>query len=182
MEVAVVGGGDTALEEATFLTRFGSKVTIIHRRDHLRASKHMQARAMKNPKIHFIWDSVVEDVVGEGAVEAVRLRNVKTGEESTLPVKAIFVAIGHHPNTELVQGQIATDENGYIVVQDGTATNVPGVFAAGDVHYTRYRQAITAAGDGCKAALEAEHYLEEHGLGDSMFTADVAPEPMVAIR
>jgi thioredoxin reductase (NADPH) len=182
MEIAVVGGGDTALEEATFLTRFGSKVTIIHRRDHLRASKHMQARAIKNPKIHFIWDSVVEDVLGEGAVEAVRLRNVKTGEESTLPVKAIFVAIGHHPNTELVQGQIATDENGYIVVQDGTATNVPGVFAAGDVHDTRYRQAITAAGDGCKAALEAEHYLEEHGLGDSMFTTDVAPEPMVAIR
>jgi thioredoxin reductase (NADPH) len=181
-EIAVVGGGDTALEEATFLTRFGSKVTVIHRRDHLRASKHMQARAIKNPKIHFIWDSVVEEILGEGAVNAVRLRNVNTNEESILPVQALFVAIGHHPNTELVQGQIDTDENGYIVVHDGTITNVPGVFAAGDVHDTRYRQAITAAGDGCKAALDAEHYLEEHGLGASMFTADVAPEPMMAIR
>ena len=164
-EIAVVGGGDTAMEEATFLTRFASKVTVVHRRDHLRASKTMQARAISNPKICFAWDSAVEEVLGEKSVTVLQVRNLKTAEVSTLPVSAMFVAIGHHPNTELFQGQITMDDHGYITVLENTFTNVPGVFAAGDVHDTRYRQAITAAGDGCKAALDAEKYLEEHGLG-----------------
>jgi thioredoxin reductase (NADPH) len=163
-EIAVVGGGDTAMEEATFLTRFASKVTVIHRRDHLRASKTMQMRAFNNPKIHFIWDTAVEEVLGEECVSGLRLRNLKTGEVSELPVAAVFVAIGHHPNTELFRDYIETDAAGYIVVRENTFTNVPGVFAAGDVHDTRYKQAVTAAGDGCKAALDAEKYLEEHGL------------------
>ncbi len=179
-EIAVVGGGDSAMEEATFLTRFGSKVTVIHRRDHLRASKAMQARAFNNPKIHFIWDSVVEEVLGDDAVTGLRLTNLKTGEVSELPVSALFVAIGHHPNTELVQGQIETDEAGYIKVAENTFTNVPGVFAAGDVHDTRYKQAVTAAGDGCKAALDAEKYLEEHGLGVEPGHPAIAAEAVVA--
>jgi thioredoxin reductase (NADPH) len=165
VEIAVVGGGDSAMEEATFLTRFASKVYVIHRRDQLRASKTMQARAAANPKISFIWNSVVDDVLGEDKVTGLRLRNVQTGELSVLPVSAIFVSIGHHPNTELFAGQIELDAAGYIVVPENTFTSVPGVFAAGDVHDKRYKQAVTAAGDGCKAALDAEKYLEEHGLG-----------------
>ncbi len=165
VEIAVVGGGDTAMEEATFLTRFAGKVSVIHRRDQLRASKAMQARAVANPKINFIWNTVVEDVLGEEKVTGLRLRDVKTGALSVLPVAAVFVAIGHHPNTELFAGQIDLDAAGYISVPKNTFTSVPGVFAAGDVHDTRYKQAVTAAGDGCKAALDAEKYLEEHGLG-----------------
>ena len=165
VEIAVVGGGDTALEEATFLTRFASKVYVIHRRDQLRASKALQARAVANPKISFVWNSVIEDVVGEEKVTGLQLRNVKSGAISVLPVAAVFVAIGHHPNTELFAGQIELDAAGYIAVPENTFTSVPGVFAAGDVHDTRYKQAITAAGDGCKAALDAERYLEEQGLG-----------------
>ena len=177
-ELAVVGGGDTAMEEATFLTRFASKVTVIHRRDSLRASKAMQARAMSNPKISFIWDTAVEEVHGEGAVTGLTLRNLKTGERSELPVQGLFVAIGHHPNTELFRGAIAIDAAGYIVVQGQTsATSVPGVFAAGDVHDTRYKQAVTAAGAGCKAALDAEKYLEEHELGVEPAPAQAALEP-----
>jgi thioredoxin reductase (NADPH) len=164
-EIAVVGGGDSAMEEATFLTRFASKVTVIHRREQLRASKTMQARALANPKIHFIWNSEVVDVLGEHAVSGLRLRDTVTGVESELPVSGLFLAIGHHPNTELLQGRIDTDAAGYIVGGEQTFTNVPGVFAAGDVRDSRYKQAVTAAGDGCKAALDAEKYLEEHGLG-----------------
>ncbi|MGH2344301.1 MAG: thioredoxin-disulfide reductase [Chloroflexota bacterium] len=164
-EIAVVGGGDSAMEEATFLTRFASRVTVIHRRDHLRASKAMQARALANPKIHFIWNSEVVDVLGEHSVSGLRLRDMVAGVESELAVEGLFLAIGHHPNTELIQGWIDTDEAGYIRTGEQTFTNVPGVFAAGDVRDTRYKQAVTAAGDGCKAALDAEKYLEEHGLG-----------------
>jgi thioredoxin reductase (NADPH) len=163
--IAVVGGGDTAIEEALFLTRFASKVTVIHRRDQLRASKVMQQRAFANPKIEFIWNSVVEEVLGEETVGGLRLRNVSTGAVRDLPVAGLFVAIGHHPNTDLFAGQIEMDAQGYVrVVPDTTLTSVPGVFAAGDVHDTRYKQAVTAAGDGCKAAIDAERYLEEHHL------------------
>ncbi|HXT35870.1 MAG TPA: FAD-dependent oxidoreductase, partial [Chloroflexota bacterium] len=164
-EIAVVGGGDSAMEEATFLTRFATKVTVIHRRDHLRASKTMQDRALANPKINFIWNSEVVDVLGQQAVSGLVLRDTVTGALSELAVSGVFVAIGHHPNTELIQGQIDTDEAGYIQIGEHSFTNIPGVFAAGDVRDTRYKQAITAAGDGCKAALDAEKYLEEHGLG-----------------
>jgi thioredoxin reductase (NADPH) len=164
------------MEEAIFLTRFASKVTVIHRRDHLRASKVMQARAFANPKIEFIWDTVVDDVLGEQSVSGLTLRNLKTGAETVLPVSGVFVAIGHHPNTDLFAGQIDTDAQGYItVVPDTTLSSVPGVFAAGDVHDTRYKQAITAAGDGCKAAIDAERYLEEHHLGEEI-VAEVAVE------
>ncbi len=160
MEVAVVGGGDSAIEEATFLTRFCTKVTVIHRRDTLRASKIMQDRAHANPKIAFIWDTVVEDVMGEKEVEGLKLKNVKNGETSTLKVAGLFVAIGHDPNTKLFKGQIDMDENGYIKTRDGMKTNVPGVFACGDVQDHVYRQAITAAGSGCEAAMDCERYLE----------------------
>ena len=180
--IAVIGGGDTALEEANFLTRFGSKVTIIHRRDQLRASKVMQARAYSNPKIEFIWDTVVQEVLGNPSVDGLRLRNRVTGEEWTLPVSGVFVAIGHHPNTDIFRDQIETDEMGYIKVGHGTATNIPGVFAAGDVHDTEYRQAITAAGDGCKAALEAERYLEEHAVGVEPSTITATELEAVAAR
>jgi thioredoxin reductase (NADPH) len=165
VEIAVVGGGDTALEEATFLTRFASKVYVVHRRDQLRASKAMQARAFANAKISFVWNSVIEDILGEESVSGLQLRHTGSGAVSVLPVAAVFVAIGHHPNTELVAGQIELDAAGYIQAGEQTRTNILGVFAAGDVHDTRYKQAITAAGDGCKAALEAERYLEEQGLG-----------------
>ncbi|HET8627973.1 MAG TPA: thioredoxin-disulfide reductase [Thermomicrobiales bacterium] len=158
-EIAVVGGGDTAMEEATYLTQHASKVTVIHRRDALRASKIMQDRAFNNPKIAFVFDNVVEEVLGENAVEGVRLRNVKTGEESTLPVQGLFIAIGHRPNTEIFRGQLDMDEPGYIIAHEHTATNVPGVFVAGDVRDHRYRQAVTAAGDGCMAALDAQEYI-----------------------
>jgi thioredoxin reductase (NADPH) len=161
-DIVVVGGGDTAMEEATFLTRFAKTVKVIHRRDELRASKIMQDRAMANSKISFVWDTEVIDVTGADKVTGVRLRNVKTGEESDLAVGGLFVAIGHDPRSELLAGQIDLDDEGYVVVQHPTtATNQPGVFAAGDVVDHRYRQAITAAGTGCAAALDAERYLAD---------------------
>jgi thioredoxin reductase (NADPH) len=163
--IAVVGGGDSAVEEANFLTRFASSVTVIHRRDTLRASKIMQDKAFANPKIAFEWDSEVVEVIddGTGAVSAARLRNLKTGAEKDLPIDGLFVAIGHTPNTSLFTGQLDMDENGYLLTRDGAKTNVPGVFACGDVQDHVYRQAITAAGSGCMAALDAERYLEQHG-------------------
>jgi thioredoxin reductase (NADPH) len=161
--MAVVGGGDTAMEEALFLTRFAPRVLVIHRRDQLRASKIMQERALSNPKINVIWDSVVEEIAGEGAVTGVRLRNVRTDEARELPTDGVFVAIGHTPNTDLVKGQLELTDAGYVVVDEPTTrTNVPGVFAAGDVTDVIYRQAVTAAGQGCKAAIDAERFLEEH--------------------
>jgi thioredoxin reductase (NADPH) len=165
-DIVVVGGGDVALEEATFLTRFATNVMVVHRRDQLRASKSMQRRAFDNPKIEFVWDTVVEEILGDNRVEAVRLRNVKTGETHDLETGGVFVAIGHKPNTELFRGQIALDERGYVATPDPETayTDVPGVFAAGDVRDHRYRQAITAAGDGCKAAMDAERWLEEQGV------------------
>ncbi len=163
MDIAVIGGGDTAMEEATFLTRFAKTVTVIHRRDKLRASKIMQEKAFKNPKIKFAWDSEVLEIQGEKAVEGVRLRNLKTGVESTLVVQGFFVAIGHEPNTKFLRDQIKCDETGYILVDPGTTrTNIPGVFAAGDVADKIYRQAVTAAGTGCMAAIDAERFLEGH--------------------
>ncbi len=159
--IAVVGGGDSAMEEAIFLTRFADKVSIIHRRDTLRASKIMQDRAFANPKIEFIWDTVVEDLLGEDRLDGALIRNVKTGETSRLPVTGLFVAIGHRPNSDLFAGVLDMDENGYLVVAPGsTATNIDGVFACGDVQDHTYRQAITAAGTGCMAAIDAERWLE----------------------
>jgi len=161
--IMVVGGGDSAMEEALYLSRLGKKVDVVHRRDTLRASKIMQERAFKNPKIEFVWDSAVDDVmdVERGKVTAVRLRNVKTGALSNRQVDGLFIAIGHEPNTQIFRGQIALLPNGYIKVKPGTTeTSVPGVFAAGDVQDHVYRQAVTAAGTGCMAALEAERYLE----------------------
>jgi thioredoxin reductase (NADPH) len=160
-EIAVVGGGDSAVEEATFLTKFASKVTIIHRRDKLRASKIVQDRAMKNEKIAFQWNSTLEEVIGDEVVTGVRLRNTQTHQTEELALSGVFVAIGHTPNTSLFKGQIDMDEQGYIRTQPyRTTTNVPGVFAAGDVQDSNYRQAITAAGSGCMAAIDAERYLE----------------------
>ena len=160
-EIVVVGGGDSAIEEANFLTKFGETVTVVHRRKELRASKIMQDRAFANPKIRFVWDSVVTAIVGDTKVEGVVVRNVLTGETSTLPAAAIFVAIGHAPTTDLFAGQLQLDANGYIVVTgEGTATSLPGVFACGDVVDHTYRQAITAAGMGCMAAIDAERWLE----------------------
>ncbi len=163
-EIAVVGGGDTAMEEATFLTRFASKVHLIHRRREFRASKIMLDRAHANEKIHFVTPVVVEDVhdVTKKSVEVLHLRNTETGAVSHLPVAGLFVAIGHDPNTKVFRGQLDMDENGYLLTHDGPKTNVEGVFAAGDVQDHRYRQAITAAGSGCMAAIEAEKYLEAH--------------------
>ena len=163
-DVAVIGGGDTAMEEATFLTRYANHVTVIHRRDKFRASKIMQDRAFKNPKISFIWDTEITEVLGEEEVSGLRLRNVKTDEESILPVQGFFLAIGHQPNTDLFKGILDMDKVGYIVPVEHTMTNIPGVFAAGDVTDHRYRQAVTAAGDGCRAAIDAERWLE--GLGE----------------
>lgn len=165
-DIAVVGGGDSALEEALFLTRFANHVTVVHRRDTLRASKVLQQRAQENPKIDFRWNAIVEEVVGGDRVAGLRVRDTLTGEESTLPVDGVFVAVGHMPNTALVAGQIELDAVGYIAKQDDTttATNIAGVFAAGDVRDRRYRQAITSAGDGCKAAMDAERWLEEEGI------------------
>jgi thioredoxin reductase (NADPH) len=160
--IAVVGGGDSALEEAIFLTKFASKVSLIHRRDEFRGSKIMQDRALANPKIEVVWNSVVEDVVGESSVDHVVLRDTVTDDLSELDVQGVFVAIGHTPNTRLFEGQLDLDENGYIVtVADSTATSVQGVFAAGDVQDHVYRQAITAAGSGCMAAIEVERWLAE---------------------
>jgi len=161
-EIVVVGGGDSALEEAGFLTKFASKVSVIHRRDELRASKYMQQRAFRNEKIEFIWDTVVEDImdVDKGEVTGVRLRNVKTDEITDFPCTGVFLAIGHIPNTELLEGQLELDEAGYIVVHDHTKTSVEGIFAAGDVQDHEYRQAVTAAGSGCMAAIDVERYLE----------------------
>ena len=161
-DIAVVGGGDSAMEEATFLTRFARSVTVIHRRDALRASKIMQDRALANPKIRFAWDSEVAEVVGEDRVFSLKLRNVKTGEQSTLEVGGVFVAIGHDPRSELFADVLATDAEGYLLVeQPSTRTALPGVFAAGDVVDHTYRQAVTAAGTGCAAALDAERWLAD---------------------
>ncbi|MDP9847935.1 thioredoxin reductase (NADPH) [Streptosporangium lutulentum] len=162
-DIVVVGGGDTAMEEATFLTRFASSVTIVHRRDELRASKIMQERAFANEKIRFAWDSEVVDVLGDTKVSGVRLRNLKTGEESELAASGLFVAIGHDPRSELVKGQVELDDEGYIeVASPTTRTNLDGVFAAGDVVDHTYRQAITAAGTGSAAALDSERWLADH--------------------
>lgn len=162
-ELVVVGGGDSAMEEANFLTKFATKVYVVHRRDKLRASKIMQDRALKNEKIAFIWNSVVEDILGDGSVTGVRLKNLITGTTTTLPCAGVFVAIGHRPNTGLFAGQLDMDAKGYLVTKSGTATSVPGVFAAGDVQDSTYRQAITAAGTGCMAAIDAERFLESRG-------------------
>ena len=162
-ELVVVGGGDSAMEEANFLAKFATRVFVVHRRDKLRASKIMQDRAFKNERISFIWNSVVEDILGDRVVTGVRLKNVLTGTTTTLPVSGVFVAIGHRPNTALFAGQVDMDAKGYIVTTQGTATSVPGVFAAGDVQDSTYRQAVTAAGTGCMAAIDAERYLELTG-------------------
>jgi thioredoxin reductase (NADPH) len=171
--IAVVGGGDSAMEEAIYLTKFASKVTVIHRRDTLRASKIMQDKAFANPKIDFIWDSEITDVADleKGEVTHVTLRNLKSGATTQLPVDGIFIAIGHTPNTSLFKGQIDLDPAGYIVTTEGTRTNVPGVFAAGDVQDHVYRQAVTAAGSGCMAAIDAERYLEGLPIEEVAVTA-----------
>jgi thioredoxin reductase (NADPH) len=163
--IAVVGGGDSALEEATFLTRFASQVTLVHRRDALRGSKIMQDKAFANPKIAFEWNSEVAEIQdpAAGAVSGVVLRNLKTGDSKTLGIEGLFVAIGHTPNTSLFQGQLEMHENGYLVTNHGSKTSVPGVFACGDVQDHEYRQAITAAGSGCMAAIDAERFLESQG-------------------
>lgn len=163
-DTVTVGGGDVALEDTIFLTRFVNHATIVHRRDQLRASKILQDRAFKNPKISFVWDSIVEEVLGQQKVEGVRIRNVKSGKENVINCDGVFIAIGHEPNTSIFQGQIVLDQKGYVVLGKGTATSVEGVFAAGDVRDFHYRQAVTAASDGCRAAMDAEDYLEEKGL------------------
>ena len=161
-DIAVIGGGDSAMEEATFLTRFAKSVTIVHRRDSLRASKIMQDRALANPKIKFAWNSEVAEVLGDDRVTGLRLRDTRTGEASTLPVTGMFVAIGHDPRSELFAGQLATDPEGYLLVESpSTRTAIDGVFAAGDVVDRTYRQAVTAAGTGCAAALDAERWLAD---------------------
>jgi thioredoxin reductase (NADPH) len=162
-KVAVVGGGDTAMEEAGVLAKFADEVFLIHRRGEFRASKIMLDRARKNEKITFLTDTTVEEILGETTVEGVRLKNAKTGEESTLAVAGFFAAIGHVPATSLFAGQVEMDDGGYLLQKEHTMTSVPGVFAAGDVSDTRYRQAITAAADGCRAAIDAERWLEEQG-------------------
>ena len=162
--IAVIGGGDSACEEANFLTKYGSKVYLIHRRDTLRASKIMQKRAMDNPKIEILWDSVVDEATGneKGLLGGIKVRNVKTGNVQDFEVAGLFFAIGHEPATKFLDGQLELDEDGYIKTEPGhTTTNIPGVFAAGDVQDKKWRQAITAAGTGCMAALEAEHFLQE---------------------
>jgi thioredoxin reductase (NADPH) len=161
--LAVIGGGDSAVEEASFLTKYGSKVYIVHRRDELRASKIMQQRALDNPKIEFLWSHVVTEAKGGDFLEAIRVKDLKTNEERDVPVAGLFFAIGHVPNTAFLNGQLETDEQGYLVTKpDSTQTNVPGVFAAGDVQDKKWRQAVTAAGTGCMASLEAEHFLASH--------------------
>lgn len=177
-EIAVVGGGDTAIEEATFLTRFADKVTIVHRREELRASKIMAERAFANDKIEFAWNSEVAAIHGEEKLTGLTLKDTVTGETRELPVTGLFIAIGHDPRSELIKGQVHLDEDGYVLVQEGsTNTNLPGVFAAGDLVDHTYRQAITAAGTGCSAALDAERYLAtlEYGAGAA---AAAATEPV----
>jgi thioredoxin reductase (NADPH) len=172
--IAVIGGGDSALEEASFLTKFADKVTVVHRRKELRASKIMQDRAFRNPKIEFVWDSEVEDILGDSKVEGVQLRNIATGEQSRLDVTGVFVAIGHIPNTSLFDGQLDMDQQGYLMTKPGSSeTNVPGVFACGDVQDSKYRQAITAAGSGCMAAIDVERWLEANHDAP----ADIAETP-----
>jgi thioredoxin reductase (NADPH) len=162
-DIAVIGGGDSAIEEATFLTRFAKSVTIVHRRDALRASKIMQDRALANPKIKFLWDSQVTEMVGEDKLTGLRIKNLRSGEEQVLPVGGVFVAIGHLPRSELFAGQLATDPEGYLLVeQPTTRTAIEGVFACGDVVDRIYRQAVTAAGTGCAAAIDTERWLAEH--------------------
>jgi thioredoxin reductase (NADPH) len=172
-KVAVVGGGDTAMEEALFLTKYASEVIIIHRRDTFRASKIMLGRAKKNEKVSFITDTVVEDVLGAESVEGVRIKNLETGEARELELDGFFAAIGHAPATEVFKDQLEMDEGGYILQKEHTMTSVPGVFAAGDVSDKRYRQAVTAAGDGCRAAIDAERWLEAQG------EAEEAEDPAV---
>lgn len=177
--VVVIGGGDTALEEATFLTRFASHVTIIHRRDTLRGSKVLQMRAKADPKIEFIWNAAVEEILGDGKVTGVRIKNLISGETAVVETDGVFVAIGHQPNTGIFKGQIDLDQAGYIEMPDpvATITNIPGVFAAGDVRDHRYRQAVTAAGDGCKAAMDAERWLEEEKLALPNLAGETYSEP-----
>jgi thioredoxin reductase (NADPH) len=176
-EIVVVGGGDSALEEAMFLSRFGRSVTVVHRRDKLRASKIMQDRAFANEKLHFVWDSEVVDVEGDDRVTGVKIRNIKTGEETTLEASGMFVAIGHDPRTELFADQLDLDGEGYLIVQAPTTeTKIPGVFGAGDVVDHRYRQAITAAGTGSAAALDAERWLQEEGA------AELTPQPEAEVQ
>ena len=166
-ELVVVGGGDSAMEESIFLTKFATRVTVVHRRDKLRASVIMQQRARENEKIDFIWNGVVEDVLGsrEDGVTGVRIKDVVTGESYVKECQGMFVAIGHTPNSEIFRGQLDMDDNGYLITSNGTSeTSVAGVFAAGDIQDTRYKQAITAAGSGCMAAMDAEKFIEEHGL------------------
>jgi len=160
-DIAVVGGGDTAIEEATFLTKFGKSVKIIHRKDILRASKILQEKAFENPKIDFVWDHVVSDISGNRKISSISIRNLRTGEERKISVGGLFVAIGHEPNTSIFKGQLQLDDRGYIALTKNTRTSVEGVFAAGDVHDYRYRQAITAGGFGCMAALDVEKWLVE---------------------
>ncbi|MFE1170890.1 thioredoxin-disulfide reductase [Streptomyces sp. NPDC058773] len=175
-DIAVIGGGDTAMEEATFLSRFAKSVTVVHRRDTLRASKAMQERAFADPKIKFVWDSEVAEIHGENKLSGLTLRNLKTDETSELPVTGLFIAIGHDPRTELFKGQLNLDDDGYLKVDaPSTRTNLTGVFAAGDVVDHTYRQAITAAGTGCSAALDAERFLAS--LSDSESTAEPEKTP-----
>ena len=175
--IAVVGGGDSAIEEATFLTRFGSKVTLIHRRDELRASKIMQERAFADPKLEIIWNSAVQAINGEDRLESVTLEDTVTGETRVLDSTGLFIAIGHDPRSELLPGQVDLDDNGYVLVQHpSTATNLPGVFAAGDLVDHHYRQAITAAGTGCSAALDAERYLADLDHAASALDAELISE------
>ncbi|MBE19055.1 MAG: thioredoxin-disulfide reductase [Thaumarchaeota archaeon] len=161
--IVVVGGGDSAMEESLFLTKFANKVTVIHRRAKLRASKIMQERAFKNNKIEFVWDSEIVDVIGENSVTGIKIKNIKTNQVSDMEVQGLFVAIGHKPNTDFLKGQIDLNEKGY-VIHNGTRTNIDGVFVAGDVYDFRYRQAVTAAGHGCQAAIDVEKFIEENNL------------------
>jgi thioredoxin reductase (NADPH) len=165
--VAVVGGGDSALEEATFLTRFARQVTMIHRRDEFRGSKIMRDRALDDPRIDVRWNSEVAEVLGDDVVSGLRLRDTLTGQEEDVPMDGLFVAIGHRPNTEVFRDWLEVDERGYLRVRDQTGTAIEGVFVAGDVHDHRYRQAVTAAGDGCRAAIDAERWLESVGLAEA---------------